>query len=188
MVLFLLVAIGFFTVAWQIVRYGEQSFDTPVDAAVVLGAAAWGNKPSPVYRERIKEAITRYKNKQVNYLVFTGGTPEADYPSEGEVGRTFALKYGVPPEAILVETTSRTTWQNLANAKKLLNPLGIHTVLLVSDPLHMRRAIAMAEDLELRAIPAPTSSSRFQSLVNRSSFLWRETWLYISYLVFRQPA
>lgn len=186
--LFLLVVIGFSIVARQIVRCGELSFDTPVDAAVVLGAAAWGNRPSPVYRERIKEAISRYKNKQVKYLVFTGGTPETDYPSEGEVGRAFALKHGVPPEAILVETTSRSTWQNLANAKRLLNPLGIHTVLLVSDPLHLCRAITMAEDLELQAIPAPTSSSRFQSLLNRGSFLWRETWLYINYLVFRQPS
>ena len=80
LMLALLFAIGLFIVAWQIVSYGEQSFNAPVDAAIVLGAAVWGNKPSPVYRERINEAITRYQNKQVRYLVFTGGTPGADYP------------------------------------------------------------------------------------------------------------
>jgi uncharacterized SAM-binding protein YcdF (DUF218 family) len=184
----LLIALGLLTVAWQIVSYGEQSFNAPVDAAVVLGAAAWGNRPSPVYRERINEAIARYQNKQVKYLVFTGGTPGAGYPSEGEVGREYAIKHGVPPDAILAETTSRTTWQNLVNAKKLLDPLGIRTVLLVSDPLHLRRATAMANDLGLQALPGPTSSSRFESLTTRANFLWREIWLYLDYLVFKKPS
>ena len=188
LMLALLFAIGLFIVAWQIVSYGEQSFNAPVDAAIVLGAAVWGNKPSPVYRERINEAITRYQNKQVRYLVFTGGTPGADYPSEGKVGREYAIKHGVPPDAILAETTSRTTWQNLVNAKKLLDTLGIHTVLLVSDPLHLRRATAMANDIGLQALPGPTSSSRFESLSTRANFLWREIWLYLDYLIFKQPS
>jgi uncharacterized SAM-binding protein YcdF (DUF218 family) len=181
--LLLLAALGFLGVAWQIVSYGYSSFDAHADAAVVLGAAAWGQKPSPVYRERLAEAIALYKSGRVRYLVFTGGTPEAGYPAEGEVGRRFAIENAVPPEAILVETTSRTTWQNLLNAKELLESNGIRTVLLVSDPLHMRRAMAMASSLGLQAAPAPTSSSRFQSLASRAEFLWRETWRYIDYLL-----
>ena len=187
-ILLLLAALGFFGVAWQIVSYGNLSISSHADAALVLGAAAWGKKPSPVYRERIKEAVALYKSGRVRYLVFTGGTRESNYPAEGEVGPQFAIEQGVPAAAILVETTSRTTWQNLANAQELLAPVGIQTVLLVSDPLHMRRAMAMASSLGLQAIPAPTSSSRFQSLASRGEFLWRETWLYIDYLLFRNPS
>lgn len=185
--LLLLAALGFLGVAWQIVSYGNLSISSRADAALVLGAAAWGKKPSPVYRERIKEAVTLYQSGRVRYLVFTGGTPESDYPAEGEVGRQFAIEHGVPAAAILVETTSRTTWQNLANAQTLFAPVGIQTVLLVSDPLHMRRAMAMASSLGLQATPAPTSSSRFQSFVSRGEFLWRETWLYIDYLLLHSP-
>jgi uncharacterized SAM-binding protein YcdF (DUF218 family) len=184
LILLLIAAMGFVAVAWQIVDYGEGSIDSRADAALVLGAAAWGNKPSPVYRERINEAIALYKTGRVRYLVFTGGTPEPGYPAEGEVGRKFAIEHGVPAAAVLFETTSRTTWQNLANARDLLAPVGIQTVLLVSDPLHMRRAMAMAASLGLQATPAPTSSSRFQSLARRGEFLWRETWLYIDYILF----
>jgi uncharacterized SAM-binding protein YcdF (DUF218 family) len=187
-ILLLLAALGFLGVAWQIVSYGNLSISSHADAALVLGAAAWGKKPSPVYRERIKEAVALYKSGRVRYLVFTGGTPESDYPAEGEVGREFAIEHGVPAAAILVEATSRTTWQNLTNARELLAPVGIQTVLLVSDPLHMRRAMAMASSLGLQATPAPTSSSRFQSLASRGEFLWRETWLYIDYLLFRNPS
>jgi uncharacterized SAM-binding protein YcdF (DUF218 family) len=107
--------------------------------------------------------------------VFTGDTPTPGYPAEGEVGRNFAIGSGIPASAVLYESTSRTTWQNLTNARELLAPVGIQTVLLVSDPLHMRRAMAMADSIGLRAAPAPTSSSRFQSLVSRGEFLWRET-------------
>jgi uncharacterized SAM-binding protein YcdF (DUF218 family) len=187
-VLLSLAVLGFLSVAWQIVSYGNQSYNSHADAAVVLGAAAWGKKPSPVYRERIKEAIALYETGRVQYLVFTGGTPVADYPAEGQVGREFAIEHGVPATAILVETTSRTTWQNLANAKELIGPVGIQSVLLVSDPLHMRRAMAMASHLGLRAMPAPTSSSRLQSNASRARFLWRETLLYVDYLVLGNPS
>ena len=64
-----------------------------------------------------------------------------------------------------------------------MNAAGIHSVLLVSDPLHMRRVMAIAEALSLDASPAPTESSRFQSWTTRGGFLWRETWLYIDHLV-----
>src|SRR5450759_80416 len=138
-----LALLAFLSVAWLIVSYGNHSYDAHADAAMVLGAAAWGKKPSPVYRERIKEAIALYESGRVHYLVFTGGTPVAGYPAEGSVGREFAIEHGVPATAILVETTSRTTWQNLANAKELIKSAGIDSVLLVSDPLHMRRAMAL---------------------------------------------
>lgn len=179
---------GFISVAWQIVNYGTVSNASWADAAIVLGAAAWGNKPSPVYRERIKKAIGLYKAGRVRYLVFTGGTPEFGYPAEGEVGGKFAIEHGVPREAVLIELNSRTTWRNLANARDILAPLGIKNVLLVSDPFHMRRAMAMASELGLQATPAPTSSSRFQSLPARGGFLWRETWLYLDYVVLGSPS
>lgn len=186
--LLLLAMLGFVGVAWQIVSYGDSSSDSHADAAVVLGAAAWGNKPSPVYRERIREAVALYESGRVRYLVFTGGTPVAGYPAEGSVGREFAIAHGVPATAILFETTSRTTLQNLANAKALIESAGIHSVLLVSDPLHMRRAMALASSIGLTATPAPTTSSRFQSDASRAAFLWRETWLYIDYLLFGNPS
>lgn len=172
------------TVAWQIVQFGNQTSDASADAAVVLGAAAWGNKPSPVYRERINEAISLYKNGRVHWIIFTGGTPQSGYPSEAEVGRQFSAAHGVPNSAMLVDIESRNTWQNLERAKELMELAGIRSVLLVSDPLHMSRAMAMALDLGLQAKPAPTLSSRFRSWTTWGKFLWRETWLYIDYKMF----
>ena len=181
--LFLLVC-GYAVVAWEIIWFGNQPSIALADAAVVLGAAAWGNKPSPVYRERINEAIALYKQGRVRWIIFTGGSPQPGYPTEAEVGRRYSIVYGIPRSAILVDIESRNTWQNLARARDLMGPVGIRSVLLVSDPLHMKRAIAMACDLGIQALPAPTLSSRFISWITWGRFLWRETWLYIHYEAF----
>ncbi len=172
-------------VAWSIVDYGSADDGEMADAALVLGAAAWGDKPSPVFKERIKHAVELYRSGRVRWIVFTGGTPVPGYPSEAEVGRSFALKAGVPMTAMLAETESRTTWGNLENARMLAEPFGIHRYLLVSDPWHMRRAVLMAQDLGLNAHPSPTDSSRFRTFSARCGFLVRETWLYIGYRIFR---
>ncbi|MCD4483673.1 YdcF family protein [Chromobacterium vaccinii] len=182
----LLVVLGFAYVAWSIVDYGSGDDVPAADAALVLGAAAWGSKPSPVFRERINHAVKLYQSGKVRWIVFTGGTPEPGYPAEADVGREFAARQGVPMTAMLVENQSRTTWQNLSNARDLGSQFGIRSYLLVSDPLHMRRAVLMAGDLGLRAYPAPTQSSRFRTLASWSRFLARETWLYVGYRVFRQ--
>ncbi|HJV05902.1 MAG TPA: YdcF family protein [Chromobacteriaceae bacterium] len=181
----LLVLLGFLYAAWSIIDYGKSLPDERADAALVLGAAAWGNRPSPVFRERIKHAVTLYKSGKVHWIVFTGGTPQPGYPAEADVGREYALKAGVPMTAMLAENQSRTTWANLDNAKTLTRPFGIRTFLLVSDPLHMRRAVLMAHDLGLNAAPSPTLSSRFSTTGSWAKFLLRETWLYVGYRIFR---
>jgi len=171
-------------VAIQIVLYGSNGTTQSAQAAVVLGAAAWGNRPSPVYRERLNEAIRLYKQGRVNSLIFTGGTPELGYPSEAEVARDYAKQQGVPDSAILVDVKSRTTFENLLQARALMRGAGIQSVLVVSDPLHMRRAMYIASELGLDAQPAPSDSSRFQSWPSRARFLWRETWSYSEQLLF----
>ncbi|MEO8857010.1 MAG: YdcF family protein [Burkholderiaceae bacterium] len=179
---------GFVGTAYRIVRRGAEESGNSADSAIVLGAAAWGNRPSPVYRERINQAVALYQQGRVRVIIFTGGTRRRGYPSEAEVGRQFAESKGVPPRSILVDMDSRTTWENLAHAKVLMASGDLHSALLVSDPLHMQRAEAMAIDLGIHVEPAPTLSSRFVSLTTRGKFLWRETWLYLGYRLFGQAS
>jgi uncharacterized SAM-binding protein YcdF (DUF218 family) len=179
-----LLIVGFIATAYKIAEFGAQTSTHSGDVAIVLGAAAWGNKPSPVYRERLQQAVLLYKAGRVHWIIFTGGTRETGFPSEAEVGKQFAASNGVPIDVMLVDTDSRTTWQNLEHAKTLMESTDLRTALLVSDPLHMRRAMAMAQDLGIQAETAPTSSSRFHSWSARGKFLWRETWLYLEYCIF----
>ncbi|QMT31736.1 YdcF family protein [Alysiella filiformis] len=161
--------------AWQVYDYATRATsDYHADAALVLGAAAWGDKPSPVYRERIQHSIYLYQNQFVKKIIFTGGTPKQGYPTEAEVGKMFAIKHGVPPKDIIVENASRNTLYNIRNAKQLMQQHAIKQVILVSDPDHMARAMSIAQHFNVPAYASPTPTSRYVGSNQRSEFFWRE--------------
>lgn len=178
-VLPLLVAGGWMGATWL---YGSRSSREPSDAAVVLGAAVWGDEPCPVFRERIRHGITLYNENVIRFLVMTGGRGDGNRRAESVVARDYALRNGVPESAILIEDESRTTWQNMVFAKRVMDRHGLRTALIVSDPIHMRRAMRMARDAGLIARPAPTPTTRYISPRKKLRFLWRELQAHVVYL------
>lgn len=179
----LLLAIA--STASSIYVYGRSSGTLRADAAIVLGAAVWEKQPSPVFRERINHAINLYQNGYVRTLIFTGGVGARDELAEAIVGKRYAMAKGVKESDILTETQSRTTHQNLKNALKAASAYPLTKFLIVSDPLHMKRSVLMAQDLGIDAYPSPTPTTRYQSLNSQFPFLMRETYFYCVYLVFK---
>lgn len=128
------------------------------DAAVVLGAAVWGNRPSNVFRMRLDRAIDLYHDGTVTWLIFTGGQGQPGEPPEAVVAQNYALQRGVPQSAILIETTSSSTWQNLQNAHGVGVAAGVDSYLIVSNAFHLRRATRMAADLGMVAHASPSAT------------------------------
>jgi uncharacterized SAM-binding protein YcdF (DUF218 family) len=173
-------------VASWIVYVGNRDQAGPADAIVVLGAAAYDTRPSPVFTERIRHGIDLYERGYAPTLVFTGGYGNGARFSESQVARTFALRAGVPDEAILIETLSRTTRQNLSRSRDLLSERGLQRVIVVSDPLHMARALRLCHELGIDARGSPTPSSRFRSFRTQWRFLAREVYFFHRDLVVSQ--
>lgn len=171
--------------AWRIAAYGGRHDPAPADVDIVLGAAVRGTEPSPVFAARIDHAVDLYRRGCIQRIVFTGGTGAGDPLAEAEVARRYAVRAGVPDDRIAVETRSRVTYANLVEARALLASRPAQRVLIVSDPLHLRRAVTMARDLGLDAHPAPTPTSRYRSWRTRAPFLGREVFFYSQYLVQR---
>lgn len=173
--------------AFNIYVYDNESPNIKADAAIVLGAAVWGNEPSPVFRERINHAVNLYQNKDVRKIIFTGGVGDSDELSEAVVGKRYAIERGVKETDIFVETESKTTRQNLINARKIAveNKLIKSKFLIVSDPLHLKRAVLMAQDLGIDAYPAATPTTRYRSFQKKFEFLIRETYFYFVYSLFK---
>lgn len=146
------------------------------ETAIVLGAAVIGETPSPVFAARLDHAVALYNAGRVKRILVTGGRSPEDTLSEAGAGAAYAQGQGVPEAAILIEDRSRTTRQNLENARKVLGDDIRGAVLIVSDPLHMRRAMAMAEAVGFNAAPAPAPTSRYRSLGTKLPFLAREVW------------
>ena len=176
--LVLLAALWLGGVATWIVYVGNRDQAGPADAIVVLGAAAYDARPSPVFTERIRHGIELYERGYAGALVFTGGYGDGARFSESQVARTFAVRAGVPEQAILIETLSRTTYQNLARSRDLLSDHGLQRVIVVSDPLHMARALRLCRHLGIDAVGSPTPSTRFRSFRTQWRFLAREVYFF----------
>jgi uncharacterized SAM-binding protein YcdF (DUF218 family) len=168
---------------WRIVQGAEKDETRSADVAIVLGAAAYGDKPSPVFEQRILHAVTLYKNGTVRKLLLTGGFGDGAEMSESQVARRFVLQQGVPDRDVLLEKSSRTTLENLQHARSVMQQHGLSTALIVSDPLHMERAAWIASDLKMEAWRSPTPTTRYQSTESRSGFLVREIYALTAYLV-----
>ncbi len=177
--------VGYAIAALNIYFYGNNFNHITADAAIVLGAEVWGNEPSPVFRERINHAINLYKNRDIRIIIFTGGLGAGKELSEADVGKRYAITNGVKEDNILTETKSRTTRQNLLNAKAITDSKQFRKVLIVSDPLHMKRATLMARDLGIDAYPSPTPTTRYRNFKSQFEFLLRETHFYFVYLIFK---
>src|SRR6185369_2349700 len=102
----LLIALFFVVIASQIYFYDESSETDSADAAIVLGAAVWGERLSPVFQERVNHAISLYRAQRVGKIVFTGGQGNPDEETEAAAARRFAVSNGIPPEDILIEDKS----------------------------------------------------------------------------------
>ncbi|MFF2094326.1 YdcF family protein [Paenibacillus sp. NPDC058174] len=169
--------------AYDIWSSGKPREPIAADAAIVLGAAVWDGKPSPVLRGRIDHGIWLYEQGYVQKIIFTGGKGHGGQWTEALVSRDYALEQGVNPSAILVETESTITEENLRFASKLAEEQQLHTFAIVSDPLHMKRALTIAKKLGMDAYAAPTPSSAYKSLQTKLPFLFRELFYYIGYKV-----
>ena len=168
---------------WDIHRVGYLDRDRSADCAIVLGAAAWHDKPSPVLRERLNHAIDLFKSEHTKSLLLTGGKGKGADFAESEVGLQYCVEQGVPRSKIRVEDESVSTVANLKEAKEIMDAEGWKTALLVSDPWHLKRARRMASDLNIAVFPSGTPSSRFESTGARAKFLLKEFYLYHYYLL-----
>jgi uncharacterized SAM-binding protein YcdF (DUF218 family) len=144
----------------------------PAQVIVVLGAAQYAGKPSPVLRARLDHALDLWDRHLASLLILTGGTGAGDTTSEAAVGRNYARKHGVPDSAILVENEGRTTSESMRAVAGMLEVRGLQTALLVSDPFHMLRLRILARRFGFTPYTSPTQTSPISP--NRG-----ERWKYI---------
>jgi uncharacterized SAM-binding protein YcdF (DUF218 family) len=158
--------------ATAVLVWSSRDEARPAQAIVVLGAAQYAGKPSPVLRARLDHALNLWNRRLASLLILTGGTGAGDTTSEAAVGRTYARKHGVPDSAILVESEGRTTSASMKAVAGMLEVRGLHTALLVSDPFHMLRLRILAKRFGFTPYTSPTRTSPISP--NRE-----ERWKYI---------
>lgn len=119
----------------------------------------------------------------MKYLIFTGGIGKGNKYSEAEIGKQYAIENGIPENKIFIEEKSTITDENLKFAKEIIESNGFSKVLIVSDPLHMKRSMLMAKNRKINAYSSPTKTSRYISFKSKFGFVMRETFFYIGYRI-----
>lgn len=141
---------------WQ---QGGRDEQRPVDAIVVLGAAQYDGRPSPVFEARLDHAVALWYAGLAPWFVVTGGGAEGDRTTEAAVARQYAIDRDVPAAAIIGEDEGRNTIESLEAVAALLRERGATRALFVSDPTHMLRVLRIASDLGITAYGSPTPTS-----------------------------
>jgi uncharacterized SAM-binding protein YcdF (DUF218 family) len=158
---FLLLAAGIaFTVALVFVLVvSQQDQRRAADAIVVLGAAQYNGRPSPVLKARLDHAAELYRDRLAPRIIVTGGVGRGDTMSEAAVSRRYLLWRGVRDTAIVVQPQGRSTYTSMTVVAQWLQLRRLSSVILVSDPFHMCRLRLEARRTELTAYTSPTPTS-----------------------------
>jgi uncharacterized SAM-binding protein YcdF (DUF218 family) len=162
-------------VSIQIGRQSTRDEARPADVILVLGAAEYRGRPSPVLKARLDHALVLYEKKLAPILITTGGAGgDPDY-TEGGVGRSYLIEHDVPSEAIIVEPEGETTAHSIAAAGEIMERMGLKSCILVSDGYHIYRAKKMVESRGINVYGSPRQSNARGDL--------SEGWLYFKQAV-----
>lgn len=173
----------FFINSIRIYNYSFKYYENESDVAIVLGAGTIDGKLSSVFKERINHSIFLYQKKVVDKIIFTGGFGKGQKQSDSQTAKKYALENGIPENDILIEEQSNYTIENLKQAKQIMDSMEFTNALLVSDPLHMKRAMKLAKYSIINCRPSPTKTTMYKSVKTKSKQLLYETF----YFSLREP-
>ena len=148
---------------YRIIAQGQQDDRRPADAIVVMGAAQYDGRPSPVFAARLDHAVGLFRAGLARRLIVTGGKATGDRTTEAASARAYAIARGVPPEAILAEDGSRTTVESVRAVADIMHATGLSSAVFVSDRPHILRVLRMATDDGITAWGSPTGTSPLET-------------------------
>ena len=179
-----LAAVAFYIVylSVRIERQSTRDEAQPAGVILVLGAAEYNGRPSPVLRARLDHALELYQKKMAPRILTTGGAGGDAVFTEGGVGRSYLIAHGVPSEAISVETEGGSTVESITLAGEIMRRMGMRSVIVVSDGYHIFRVKRMLESAGLTVYGSPRREVAPQHPL-------RERWNYVrqavGYLLWR---
>jgi vancomycin permeability regulator SanA len=166
-------ALAFFFLWWettgQVWEQSQRDEASKADVILVLGAAEYRGKPSPVLRARLDHVLELYRQGLSALVLTTGGAGGDPVHTEAEVSRKYLTENGVPAESVLVETQGSSTVESVAAATEIMRRAGLRSAVIVSDGYHVYRVKKMLESKGIRSFASPRKDP------DRPR--WQEWWL-----------
>jgi uncharacterized SAM-binding protein YcdF (DUF218 family) len=96
-------------------------------------------------------------------VIVSGGNPQHHERAEADVYAPYLLAAGIRPSDLILDDTSRNTYENARNVGALLGPKHYDGLFLVTSALHMRRALVAFEGFHLHPQPVVASAKNAYS-------------------------
>ena len=178
----ILLAAGYFGVIYyQVWRQAHLDEARKADVIVVLGAAQYWGRPSPVLRARLDHALDLYRRGLAPRIITTGGYGTGAEFTESEVSREYLSEQGVPAEFVTVDTSGPSPMQSASAVAEIMDRMDLGSCIVVSDNYHIFRIKRM---LEARGLTVYGSPRRPQD-----ADVWRRGWSYaresVGYILWR---
>jgi len=152
-----LAVLAFAAVAAGTVLVHAHRHDTGrTDAIVVLGAAQYAGRPTPLLANRLDHARLVLRDGIAPRILTVGGKRPGDAMTEAQAGVRYLRGRGVRASRLVAVPTGSDTWTSVEAVAEVCKKRGWSSVTIVSDPAHVARAAAMARRLGLRAQVSPT--------------------------------
>jgi uncharacterized SAM-binding protein YcdF (DUF218 family) len=142
----------------QIGLRGHEHTTKSAQAILVFGTTEDNGTPSPELKTRLEQALTLYDAGRAPWVAVTGGRRPGDVYTEAGVSATYLEDHGVPKSHVLKGGGS-DPWQNVSTVIGALQRHHIKTVIVVTDPFHEYRAMAISSDQGLTPYPSPVRDS-----------------------------
>lgn len=136
----------------------DESVGARADCIFVPGMAVYGErKPGLGLQARLEKALELWQEKRAPLIVVSGGG-KGDF-NESEVMVEWLREHGVPNDAIIAESRSRSTRENAIYSAPLMHQRGIKRALIVSQNMHLPRVKVCLHDEGIETINAPCKGS-----------------------------
>lgn len=154
---------------WMVAPLLVDDVSGPADAIVVLGAGVVGDcEANQNGFRRVLMAARQWQESRTPIVLISGGTGRPSCPVAEAMAR-LAHEMGISESAVRVEKASRNTYENGVLTTSMLKGWGVRRVLLVTDRLHMARALAVYAQQGL--VVLPRSVPIYESHVDNVSML-----------------
>ncbi len=149
----------------------DEATGAKAEAIMVMGAAQYNGRPSPVLQARLDHVLALYERGTAPLIVVTGGRQAGDVTTEASVSAAFFLKNNVPDARIAREVQGRDTYESLAATARFLRRRNVSNVIIVTDGYHARRVKVIAGEVGLRArlSPVPGTTGSVRRLLKESA-------------------
>lgn len=162
---------------------GTPKLGEPInaDVGIVLGATLWNNEPSPGLQERLDHALSLYRSGVFQHFIVTGGL-DANGASltEAEGMRNYLIKQGVPAQSIEMDSSSRSTYENLSFAQDIMEHNEWNSAVIITHDYHGSRAADIAKKLGYQPVQVSVTDSK---VLKMSYHETREILAYTKWLV-----